>query len=94
MTELILKPRVSEKAMMLAESKNVYVFEVPKPATKPMVKAAVETRFKVKVELVTMIVTKGKLKRFQKTLGRQNDVKKAYVKLAKGQSIKLFEGAS
>lgn len=79
--------------MALAEGQNVYVFDVPKPATKPMVREAVETRFKVRVVSVTVIVAKGKLKRFQKVLGRQSDTKKAYVKLAKDQSIKLFEGA-
>ncbi len=89
---IALKPRVSEKAIAKAES-GVFVFDVPTSATKPMIKQAVEAQFKVKVTDVTVIVLKGKVKQFKRITGREKDVKKAYVKLAKGQSIKLFEGA-
>ncbi|MBW3538403.1 50S ribosomal protein L23 [Candidatus Parcubacteria bacterium] len=92
MSQLILSPRISEKAIALAEQ-GTYVFEVPKSANKIEVTKAVETAFKVQVASVNMLVAKGKLKRFKRVLGRQRDVKKAMVKLAKGQSIKLFEGA-
>jgi large subunit ribosomal protein L23 len=42
---------------------------------------------------VNMVIVKGKLKRFKQILGRQKDVKKAMIKLRKGQKISLFEGA-
>ena len=90
MTNMQLKPRVSEKAAVLAEQ-NFYVFEVPVAANKIEVARAVEAAFKVKVLSVNMLLAKGKQKRFKRILGRQADVKKAMVKVKAGQSIKLFE---
>ncbi len=92
MSSLILTPRISEKAIALAE-KNVYIFEVPASTNKIEVSKAVEKAFKVKVKGVNMLITKGKIKRFKKTLGQERDTKKAMVTLQKGQSIALFEGA-
>lgn len=92
MNNLILSPRISEKAIMLAEQ-GTYVFRVPSSANKIEITAAVEAAFKVEVTDVNIIVTKGKLKRFKKVLGRERDFKKAMVKLKKGQKIALFEGA-
>lgn len=92
MTDTALRPLVSEKAIALAEQ-GKYVFEVPTVANKAQISRAVETAFKVKVADVNVMIHKGKLKRFGRKLGRQNDTKKAVVKLQPGQSIKLFEGA-
>ncbi len=92
MNQLILKPKVSEKAVALADQ-GTYVFEVPKAAGKLEVAQAVEQAFKVKVARVNMMIIKGKTKRFRRLVGRQSDVKKALVKLEKGQKINLFEGA-
>lgn len=92
MSNVILTPKISEKAMYLAE-RGIYVFEVPSSANKIEVAKAVEATFKVNVTDVNMAVTKGKLKRFKQIFGRQKDVKKAMVKVKSGQSIKLFEGA-
>ena len=92
MKDLRLAPRVSEKAMAQAD-KGVYVFEVPKTATKLTVAQAVSERFKVEVVSVNMLVTKGKLKTFRRIVGRQSDTKKAVVKVKAGQKIGLFEGA-
>jgi large subunit ribosomal protein L23 len=93
MSNLMLTPKISEKAIFLAE-RGIYVFEVPAGSNKVEVKKAVESAFKVTVTDVNMVVTKGKLKRFKQVFGRQKDVKKAMVKVKKGQSIKLFEGAN
>jgi large subunit ribosomal protein L23 len=92
MSSLILVPRVSEKAIALAE-KGVYVFDVPSSTNKLEVAKAVSSTFKVEVTAVNMLIAKGKLKRFRKVLGRERDVKKAMVTLKKGQAIALFEGA-
>ncbi len=91
MSNIILTPKISEKAIYLAE-RGIYVFEVPTSTNKIEVAKAVETAFKVKVTDVNMVVVKGKLKRFRQVLGRQKDLKKAMVKLKAGQSITLFEG--
>jgi len=93
MSTLMLTPKISEKAIYLAE-RGIYVFEVPADSNKIEVKKAVEAAFKVNVTDVNIVITKGKLKRFKQVFGRQKDVKKAMVKLKSGQSIKLFEGAN
>jgi large subunit ribosomal protein L23 len=61
-------------------------------ASKPEIKAAVESLFKVKVAGVNTLVVKGKTKRFKGRPGVRSDVKKAYVQLAEGQSIDLTSG--
>ena len=62
-------------------------FKVLPNATKQEIKAAVELLFDVEVASVTTVITKGKVKRFGRTIGRRSDVKKAYVSLAAGQQI-------
>ncbi len=80
-------PRVSEKTARLQEHSNQYVFEVSSEATKADVKAAVEQLFDVKVESVNVLNVKGKNKSFRNRTGRRGDWRKAYVRLADGQSI-------
>jgi large subunit ribosomal protein L23 len=88
-----IAPHVSEKAVAMAET-GVYVFDVPTDANKISVTQAVEKAFKVEVTDVNILVSKGKLKKFQKGMGRRKDTKKAYVTLKKGQSLSIFEGAN
>ena len=94
LTQVILAPIVSEKSNMLAEKRNQMVFKVLKDATKTEIKAAVELLFKVQVAAVTTTITKGKTKRFGRTLGRRSDVKKAYVSLVAGQELDLEVAAA
>jgi len=91
MNQMVLTPKISEKAVFMAE-RGIYIFEVPSRANKIEVAKSVEQAFKVNVIDVNILIAKGKLKRFKKSLGRQSDVKKAMVKLKAGQSIELFEG--
>ena len=88
--EVIRAPRVSEKTARLQEASNQYVFEVSREATKAEVKAAVESLFEVKVEGVNLLTVKGKRKTFRFRAGRRGDWRKAYVKLAEGQSIDVM----
>ena len=92
MSQLILTPKISEKSIYLAE-RGIYVFEVPTSTNKIEVAKAVEAAFKVNVTDVNIVISKGKVKTFKQKKGRQKDVKKAMVKLKKGQTIALFEGA-
>ena len=85
--EVIRAPRVSEKTARLQEVSNQYVFEVSNDATKADVKVAVEKLFDVKVEAVNVVNVKGKNKSFRNRTGRRGDWRKAYVRLADGQSI-------
>ena len=89
--DLIKKPIITEKATMASENGAV-VFQVAMDASKPQIKEAVEAVFGVKVKAVNTVVTKGKTKRFRGRLGRRNDVKKAVVTLAEGQSIDITTG--
>lgn len=82
----IRAPRISEKTARLAGS-NQYVFEVASTATKADVKAAIEQLFSVTVEAVNVVNAKGKTKTFRQRSGRRSDQRKAYVRLAEGQSI-------
>jgi len=91
MYQIIIRPVITEKATTLGE-KNQMVFRVALDASKPEIKAAVEGLFGVKVLAVNTLVAKGKTKRFRGRPGRRSDVKKAYVELAKGQSIDLTSG--
>ena len=84
---VLLAPVVSEKSTRVADKNRQYVFRVADAATKPEIKAAVELMFKTKVEAVTVSNVKGKKKRFGRMMGRRNNWKKAYVRLAEGQEI-------
>lgn len=92
MSQIVLTPKISEKAIYLAE-RGIYIFEVPTSANKIEVAKAVESQFKVNVTDVNMVIAKGKLKRFKQILGRRQDIKKAMVKVKAGQKIAIFEGA-
>jgi len=91
--KVLLGPVISEKATMAAEKGNQVVFKVTKDAVKREIKAAVEAMFKVTVEQVRVVNIKGKTKRTRYGLGKQNDTKKAYVRLAEGHDINFeFRG--
>ena len=85
--KVLVAPIVSEKATSVAEKHNQVLFKVLLDATKPEVKAAVELMFKVEVNSVQMVNQKGKVKRFGRSMGRRDNVKKAYVSLKQGQEL-------
>lgn len=95
MNTIALIPRVSEKAIALAD-KGTYVFDVPTSTNKIEVTKAVEKAFNVSVVSVNMMVVKGKptTKRYGKNAGNRSDAKKAMVTLKAGQKIALFEEGS
>ena len=94
LAQVLVAPIVSEKATMTAEKHNQVLFKVLRDATKPEIKAAVELMFKVEVASVSTVTQKGKVKRFGKSMGRRDHVKKAYVSLKAGQEINFAgEGA-
>lgn len=84
---VLVAPIVSEKATMAAEKTNAVLFKVLQDASKPEIKAAVELLFNVKVKAVNVLNQKGKTKRFGKTVGRRDHVRKAYVTLQAGQEL-------
>jgi large subunit ribosomal protein L23 len=90
LAQVLVAPIVSEKATSAAEKHNQVLFQVLRDATKPEIKAAVELMFKEqKVEVVGVrtVNVKGKTKRFGRSIGRRDHVKKAYVSLKAGQEL-------
>jgi large subunit ribosomal protein L23 len=87
--QVLVAPVVSEKATMVSEKRNAVTFKVLQNATKPEIKAAVELMFKVEVKGVSVVNTKGRAKRFGKSFGRRDNVRKAYVTLKPGQELNL-----
>ena len=92
--QVLVAPIVSEKATMVGEKSNAIAFKVLQSATKLEIKAAVELMFKVEVKGVSVANIKGKTKRFGKSVGRRDNIRKAYVTLKPGQELNLVgEGA-
>lgn len=87
--KVLVAPIVSEKATVVAEKSNAVTFKVLQDATKYEIKAAVELMFKVQVKGVSVLNIKGKTKRFGKSVGRRDNVRKAYVTLQPGQELNI-----
>jgi len=89
---VIVRPVVSEKSFALSE-KGVYTFVVPAATNKVEIRRSVERVFSVRVVKVNTLNRPGKRKRNRKqpTYGKRPDTKRAFVTLASGQSIPLFE---
>jgi len=87
--QVLVAPIVSEKATMVAEKSNAVTFKVLQDATKYEIKAAVQLMFKVDVQSVAVLNIKGKTKRFGKSVGRRDNIRKAYVTLKAGQELNL-----
>ena len=87
----ILSPVITEKATMGSEHNQV-TFRVAPDATKPEIKAAVESLFNVKVKAVNTLNQKGKVKLFRGIKGRRPDTKKAMITLEEGQVIDVTTG--
>jgi len=84
---VLLAPHITEKTSLAMQNANTYSFRVRRDSTKPDIKAAVELMFGVKVAAVQVVNETGKSRRFGKVQGRTQDIKKAYVRLAAGQTI-------
>jgi large subunit ribosomal protein L23 len=93
LAQVLVAPIVSEKATTVGEKHNQVLFKVLRNATKPEIKAAVELMFKVEVASVQTVNHKGREKRFGRSMGRRDHVKKAYVCLKPGQELN-FSGES
>jgi len=85
--QTLIGPHVSEKAVLLSEKQGQYVFKVSVTATKREIKQAIQALLEVDVVSVRTVNVKGKVKNFAKRQGKRNDWKKAYVRLAAGQSL-------
>jgi large subunit ribosomal protein L23 len=96
LSTILVTPVTTEKAYGLSQ-KNVYVFNVPLAANKNEIVDAVEAQYGVKVNAIKTLVQQGKAVRFSRGKNRypgttkRTDSKKAYVTLAAGSSLAIFE---
>ena len=94
MSDVLIKPILSEKANKQSEKMNRYSFIVDKKANKLEIKKAVESFYGVQVEDVNTIVVPSKAKaKYTKAgfiVGRKPAKKKAIVTVAKGETIDLY----
>lgn len=91
--EIIRRPLITEKSSAQRDGDNVVAFEVHRDANKIEIRRAVEQRFAVKVAEVRVANVHGKQRRQGRFVGRKPDWKKAYVRLAPGETApEFFEG--
>jgi large subunit ribosomal protein L23 len=92
---LIQKPLITEKSTELKDTSNRYLFRVDVNANKRQIKQAIEEIFDVRVKDVRTAVYRGKprvvMNRAGRFTGRGSTWKKAYVTLAEGDSIDVFD---
>ena len=94
LSDVLIKPILSEKANKQSEKMNRYSFVVDKKANKLEIKKAVESFYGVQVENVNTIVVPSKQKaKYTKAgfiVGRKSSKKKAIVTVADGETIDLY----
>lgn len=94
MTEILLKPIVTEKSTRQSEKLNRYGFVVNKNANKLQIKKAVEKMYGVTVKEVNTMIKPGKARQRYTKRGALRGIKpgykKAYVTLAEGDSIDFY----
>ncbi|MEB3306633.1 MAG: 50S ribosomal protein L23 [Cyanobacteriota bacterium] len=89
LADVIRRPLITEKATRALEL-NQYTFEVDHRASKPDIKAAVESLFDVKVVGVSTMNPPRRTRRVGRFAGKRAQIKKAVVRLAEGNAIQLF----
>lgn len=94
LTEVLVKPILTEKANAQQEKLNRYAFKVARKANKLEIKKAIEEFYGVTVVDVNTSVVPGKDKtRYTKAgfiKGRKSAYKKALVTVAEGTTIDLY----
>jgi len=94
LSEVLIKPILTEKANAQQDKLRRYAFKVAKKANKLEIKKAVESFYGVTVTGVNTAVSPAKSKtRFTKAgfiAGRKPSFKKAYVTVAEGETIDLY----
>ena len=89
-THIVRKVHISEKASLLSEKLNQYVFRVDTAANKIEIKKAFEQLFKKRVLSVRTMQYAGKKKRERRAdFGRRAHWTKAIVSLAPGDKIDI-----
>ncbi|MEX2013784.1 MAG: 50S ribosomal protein L23, partial [Parcubacteria group bacterium] len=89
-SNVLLRPRITEKAALGADKSNVYVFEVTKDSTKKSISASVRDAYGVTPEKVHVAKIPAKAVFVRGKRGVKSGGKKAYVYLKSGDKIELI----
>jgi large subunit ribosomal protein L23 len=89
--DTLVRPIVTEKSTSGLGNPRTYAFEVSLAAGKHDVARAIESFYGVSVDTVRTLIVRGKTKRSGRFVGKRGGWKKAYVTLAEGHSLNLFE---
>jgi large subunit ribosomal protein L23 len=89
---LIVGPVVTEKSSAAYQARKEYAFRVHDDATKPQIRAAIQTLFNVTVTDVRTLVVRARRRSYSGRAGRRPGWKKAIVTLKDGDTIQVFEG--
>ena len=87
---VLLRPRITEKAALAADKSNVYVFEVSSVSTKKSIAASVQDAYGVTPLKVRVATIPSKRVFVRGKRGVKKGGKKAYVYLKKGDKIELM----
>lgn len=94
LSEVLIKPVLSEKVNQLTEKHNRYTFIVSRKANKLEIKKAVEQFYGITVDNVNTLTMPSKVKQRNTKagllVGRKPAKKKAIVTVAEGESIDLY----
>jgi large subunit ribosomal protein L23 len=90
--DVIVRPLVTEKSSAAFQANKTYTFRVHPEATKPQIKAAIESLFKVTVIDVRTLMMRAKRRTYGRYTGARGPWKKAIVRLKDGDAIQVFEG--
>lgn len=92
-SDILISPIITEKALRLVANENKYTFKVNKNASKQQIKETVEKLYKVNVKKINVVNIKGKKKRswLRRREIKERNWKKAIVELPEGQKILVFE---
>ena len=91
-TQVLIKPVITEKATQMREKAHQVVFIVHARANKIEIKQAVEAAFNVKVLGVNVSNKRPEKRVRNRRAIHVSGARKAYVTLAVGDKIDLFEG--
>jgi len=88
--QILIRPIITERATILTDRYNQFVFQVERKANKYQIRDAVESVYGVKVKKVATMVVPGKTKRRGATTGKRPNWKKAIITLQQGENIDFF----
>ncbi len=91
LSEILIRPLVTEKTTSQLGGDETYAFEVGIDANKVQIKNAIEAYYGVDIHDVNTLVVRGKTKRHGRHYGKRKNWKKAYVRVASGQTLNIYD---